>query len=487
MTVPKDSKTINPPSSQYPPGPSLSEYAWAYFKEGFDFLRLARRLVKKYGDFVHVQIRLQHHFYVNQPDSIEKILQAGEKVRVSRPLPMRRTLGLGLITSEGDLHSMMRRFMQPYFQKQVVADKAKMISEQTQHLINKWQAGEVRDIFQDMTHLALKIIIQFVFGTAITDVDTIGKIEKAAGVVHHYSHQSLASYINMHVEELPFIGKFTPAAHARRFIEKITYGQIANRRAKQNFEGTDLLSVLLKLQQTPEGAKFLNDEQIRDELLTTFFAGHETTASALSWTFYLLSQHPEVERKFHEELDRVLNGRLPTNADLPNLPYTRMVLCESMRLYPPVWTMGRRPPKGQEFWIGGCLIPVKSMILISPYLIHHDERFYPDPERFDPERFTPEKENKRLLYTYFPFGGGNRRCIGESLAWLESILTLSIIASRWRLRLLPGHRVEMEPLISLKPKYGMRMIIESRTPQQAPVLSKDKFKKRDNVATCPFV
>ncbi len=470
--------TDSKPNVQYPPGPSLSEYGWMYLKEGCNFLRLAKRLVRKYGDIVHVRINLQHHFYINQPELIEKILLAGDKIWASRPRPMKHALGKGLITSQGDLHGLMRRFMQPYFQKQAVTGHAGIINQEIKHILGLWQDGQTRDLFKDMTRFALGVINQVVFGTSIKDDTMLNKIEHAAHIIHHYGHQSVGSHINMHLEEIPFIGKFTNSARARRFMDGIIYRQIEDHRSKGNYDGNDLLSVLLKIQQTPEGSQSLSDTQIRDELMTMFFAGHETTASGLSWTFYLLSQHPDVEEKLHGELDRVLNGRTPALEDVPNLRYTRMVLCESMRLYPPVWTLGRRPPRGvTNLYIEGYQVPNKSMILISPYLIHHDERFFPDPERFDPERFTPEEEAKRHRFAYFPFGGGNRKCIGEPLAWLESMLALATIASRWRLRLFPGHHVEMEPLISLKPKYGMRMILERRTLQPVPALSGADFKE----------
>ena len=456
----------------FPPGPAWPKYAQMYFASGCDFLRLAKRLVDKYGDVVHIQINRQHHFYINRPDLIEKILLAGDKIWTSRPQPMRRALGQGLITSQGNLHGLMRKYMQPYFHRQSINGKVGVIDEQVEHQIGHWQDGETRDIFKDMTRFALGTINQVVFGVPIKDDVTLQKIEHAAHIIHHYGHQSLASYINLHLEELPLVGKWTANARALRFMNQLFDQQIFDRRKQGNFDGDDLLSVLLKLQQTPEGAKYLTDKQIRDELMTIFFAGHETTASCMSWTFYLLSQHPHVEKKLHEELNQVLNGRIPTSEDVLNLKYTRMVICESMRLYPPVWTLGRRPVRDAgPFTVGEYDIPSRSMVLISPYLIHHDERYYSDPEHFDPDRFLPEAEAKRSPSVYFPFGNGNRKCIGESLAWLEIILALSIIASRWRLRHAPGHRIAMEPLISLKPKYGMLMKLERRALSSTPSFS----------------
>jgi cytochrome P450 len=204
----------------------------------------------------------------------------------------------------------------------------------------------------------------------------------------------------------------------------------------------------------------MSDVQLRDELMTIFLAGHETTANALTWTWYLLSQHPDVEARFHAEIDSALGGRLPTADDLVSLPYTRMVLAESMRLYPPAWIVGRRALA--PFEANGYEIPPRSIVLMSQYITHRDPRWFPDPERFDPERFTPERQAERPKFAYFPFGGGPRVCIGEQFAWLEGIIALSAIAQRWRLRLVGGHPVALQPIITLRPKYGMRMTIESR-------------------------
>jgi cytochrome P450 len=204
----------------------------------------------------------------------------------------------------------------------------------------------------------------------------------------------------------------------------------------------------------------MTDEQLRDEAMTIFLAGHETTANALTWTWYLLSQHPEIEARFHAEVDEALKGALPTAEDFPRLRYTEMVLAEAIRLYPPAWVIGRRALCDHQ--IDGHKIPARSILLISPYVTHHDARFFPDPFRFDPERWTPEARESRPKFSYFPFGGGPRVCIGESFAWMEGALVLATIAQRFRMRLAPGHPVEMRPLVTLRPKHGMRMILESR-------------------------
>ena len=419
-------------------------------------------VAKKYGDIFHVKIRSRHHFYIRHPDHIEKILLAGYTIRTSKPRPLRYTLGTGLITSEGELHSVMRRHIQPLFQKNMLADKPDLINERVGNVVNKWKEGQTREITHEMMEITLGVILRVLFSTAFNDEETIEKIRKNAHLVHLHSHQDPASHINMHIESWPWVGKWTGPARARRFLDELIFDQIHKRRAQKDFSAPDLLSSLLKIQESQAEGGPMNDRQIKDELLTVFLAGHETTTAALSWTWYLLSQNPEAEKKLHEEVDRVLDGRLPTGEDLPKLSYTRMVFLESMRLYPPVWTLGRRPAS-EDFWLDGYQIPKKSVILISPYLVHHDERFFPDPERFIPERFTPEEEAKRPRFAYFPFAGGNRKCIGEPLTMMEGIITLSTIASRWRLRLVPGHPIRMAPRVSLQPKYGIRMILERRS------------------------
>jgi cytochrome P450 len=202
----------------------------------------------------------------------------------------------------------------------------------------------------------------------------------------------------------------------------------------------------------------MTDAQVRDEAVTIFLAGHETTANALTWTWYLLSQNPEAEARLHAEVDAL--GGPPGLADLPKLAWTERVFAESMRLYPPAWIIGRRAMTDYE--VGGYIIPRDSIVVCSQWVTHRDPRFFPDPERFDPERFRPEAKEARPKFSYFPFGGGPRVCIGEGFAWMEGVLLLASIARRWRMRLSPGHRVVPAPSITLRPRHGMRMSIESR-------------------------
>jgi cytochrome P450 len=249
------------------------------------------------------------------------------------------------------------------------------------------------------------------------------------------------------------------AKRGKQRLDATIYRIIAEHRHAGKDRG-DLLSMLLMAQDSEEGSGGMSDEQLRDEVMTLFLAGHETTANALAWTWYLLSQNPKAEAKMHSEIDQVLEGRLPGFEDVPRLSYTERVLTESMRLYPPVWVMGRRSVSAAK--IGGYHVPAKSILLMSQFVTHRDGRFYEEPEKFDPDRWLPEARASRPKYSYFPFGGGPRLCIGEQFAWMEGILILAVIAQKWKLRLVPGHSVKTQPLITLRPKHGMKMTVERR-------------------------
>jgi cytochrome P450 len=259
------------------------------------------------------------------------------------------------------------------------------------------------------------------------------------------------------IERLP-VPKLRRARMSRVRLDQIIYRMIADRRASGRDHG-DLLSMLLKAQDEDDGG-VMTDEQVRDEAMTIFLAGHETTANALTWLWYLVGGAPEVEAKLHAEVDGVLQGRLPGFTDVGTLPYIERVVTEAMRLYPPAWIIGRRALV--DYPIGGYLVPARSIIIVSPYVIQRDRRYYADPGRFDPDRWTPEFRASLPKFAYFPFGGGPRQCIGESFAWMELILVVATIAQRWKLRLVPGHPVATQPLVTLRTKHGMRMTVEKR-------------------------
>jgi cytochrome P450 len=269
---------------------------------------------------------------------------------------------------------------------------------------------------------------------------------------------------------LPFAGLLhrLPLPATRRFqrararLDAVVYRMIEDRRRSGEDRGDLLSMLLLARDEEADGGDGdrMSDAQLRDEVMTLFLAGHETTANALSWTWYLLAQNPEAEARLHEEVDTVLAGRRPAFDDLPRLRYAEMVLAESMRLYPPAWGLGRRSLRDQT--LGGLAVPANALVLMSPYLVQRDPRFYSDPLRFDPQRFTPEAKAARPKFAYFPFGGGARQCIGEPFAWMEGVLILVTLAQRWRFRLEAGARVEPQALITLRPRRGVPMRAESR-------------------------
>jgi cytochrome P450 len=241
-------------------------------------------------------------------------------------------------------------------------------------------------------------------------------------------------------------------------LDRIVTRIIDNRR-RSGEERNDLLAMLLAARDAETNAA-MDDRQLRDEMVTFLVAGHETTAVALSWTWYLLSQNPDAERRLHAEVDEVLGDRLPTVDDLKDLPYTRMVLEESMRLYPPVWATSREPYEDDE--VGGVRLPAGTTVTLSQYVTHRDPAFWPEPERFDPERFNPERSAERPEYAYFPFGGGPRRCVGQQFAMMEGQIALAMISRRLRLRLVPGHPVEPDPILTLRPRHGVAVTLQSR-------------------------
>jgi cytochrome P450 len=318
----------------------------------------------------------------------------------------------------------------------------------------RWTEGQSLDMHDDMMKLTLAIVAQTLFSADVeNEAAEIGEALTTAFAAFNLGILPFSELLEK--LPLPYIKRFE-AARAR--LDETIYRIIDERRATGEDKG-DLLSMLLLAQDTEGDGGGMTDTQIRDESMTIFLAGHETTANALSWTWYLLSQHPEIEARFHREVD-ALGNRLPQPDDLPKLPYTRMILAESMRLYPPAWAVGRRAIN--DFDAGGYTIPARSMVLMSQFIMHRDPRFHPEPERFDPERWRPEIAATRPKFSYFPFGGGTRICIGEQFAWMEGILILATIAQRWKLRYLGTSPPGLEPRITLRPEGSLQMRVERR-------------------------
>src|SRR5437764_1510630 len=323
---------------------------------------------------------------------------------------------------------------------------------------SRWHDGETLDISREMMRLTLAIVGKTLFDADVeSEADEIGAALTAVMELFDLLLMPFSELLEKLPVSLPYMKKFRKA---KARLDATIYRIIEERRRSQEDRG-DLLSMLLNARDEEGDGGQMSDLQVRDEVMTLFLAGHETTANALTWTWYLLSEHPEVEAKLQEELDTVLEGRQPTVEDVPRLRYTEMILSESMRLYPPAWAIGRLALHDCE--IGGYHIPAKSLVLLSQYVTHRDARFFPDPVRFDPERWTTAMRESRPQFAYFPFGGGPRRCIGEGFAWMEGILLIATLAQRWRMRLVPDHPVETLPVITLRPKYGMRMSVKAVT------------------------
>jgi len=368
----------------------------------------------------------------------------------------RRLLGQGLLTSEGALHLRQRRLMQPAFHRERIAGYGETMVRYAGRAAERWKAGETIDVHKEMVALTLAIV-----GTTLFDADVeeeADEIGKALTEALELFQRLLMVPYGEFLEKLP-IPSTLRFRSARRRLDATIARLIAERRRNPR-DRKDLLTLLLLAQDTEGDGGGMTDTQLRDEAMTIFLAGHETTANAMAWTWHLLSQNPEAEGRLHEELDRVLEGRAPGVADLPRLRYTEMVLSESMRLFPPAWILGRRAIVDHE--LGGYRIPAGSIVLLSQWITHRDARYFPDPLRFDPQRFTAEAQAARPRFSYFPFGGGPRVCIGEGFAWMEGVLVLATIARRWRFLPVDGIPVTPAAMITLRPKSGLPMRIEAR-------------------------
>lgn len=440
---------------QGPKNPPIVGHLPAFRANPLKFLIKAAR---EHGDLVYFRVASQHMYLVNHPDYVREILVTNQgNFLKSRALQRSKVLlGEGLLTSEGKDHLRQRRLVQPGFHRERLAGYAAAMSEIAVRVRERWQAGSSMDVSVEMAKLTLSIVAKTLFSADIdSEASEIGRAMTAVLEMFQLLVMPFSEYIAK--LPLPSVRRYEKA---RKLLDEIIYGLIRERRASGQDAG-DLLSMLLFAQDEEKDGGGMTDKQVRDEALTLFIAGHETTANALTWTWYLLSQHPEIERRFHEEIDTVLNGRAPELADVPQLHYAEMVLAEALRLYPPAWAIGRMAKA--PFELGGLEIPAKSICILSPYLVHRDARWFPDPEKFDPERWTPEARESRPKFTYFPFGGGTRVCIGERFAWMEGVLVMAAIAQRWRLRLEPGQRVEPLPLITLRVKNGLRMTARPRS------------------------
>jgi len=447
------------PHLKTPPGPRGNLLFGSMFDFQKDPLGLFMSLAREYGDVVRYRVAVWTFYLVNRPEGIQRILQENNRnyVRGATFEPIRNLArGNGLATSEGEFWLRQRRLMQPVFHRQRVAAFGDLMTEATLAMLERWRPiaadGRPLDTHVEMTRLTMGIVTQALFSAKVTD-ETIAIGQAITTIMGNIEFRYAVPFY-------PSVSVPTPRNRrhlaALRTLDQIVYGILRERRRHPRpADGSgDLLSLLIEArdEETGEG---MSDKQLRDEVLTLFVAGHESTANALTWVFYLLSRHPEVERRLRAELAEVLGGRVPTVADLSELSYTRMVIEETLRLYPPAWIMIRSAVADDE--ICGYRIPANATVLISPYVIHRLPTFWEAPAEFDPERFTPERSADRPDFAYFPFGGGPHQCIGKGYALQAAQLVLATVAQRFRLRLAPGQAVEPQALLTLRPRGSLPM------------------------------
>lgn len=418
-------------------------------------LEVFSRWAKEYGDIFYYRAAWINVYFLNHPDFIEYVLVRNpENFRKDRVIRNSRwLLGRGLLTNEGEPWKKQRRLSQPAFHKERIASYAETMVDSAERMFINWHTGDRFDAHQEMMQITLRIVVRALFAA---EDDKTEKISRSLNVI--MQNLSGARMI------LPPLLRYLPLPgmiELRRAVsqlDSVVLDIINQRRGKKQDSG-DLLSIL-SASQDEDGSE-MDDTQLRDEVMTFLLAGHETTALALTWSWYLLSNHPEAEQRLHEEVDRVLTGRVPSVSDLPSLNYTEAVVNEALRLFPPAWTVARTAIR--DFDLGGYRIPAGSDVVMSQWIMHRDRRFFSDPEKFDPDRWSAKRSQNLPRFAYFPFGGGPRQCIGASFAMMEAVLLLATIARRFRLRLVNGSQVMPMPSLTLRPRQRVLMEITARS------------------------
>jgi len=447
------------PQWNLPPGlkHSLPFYALKPWVKLGEPIRLFEHLHATYGPVAHYRFMGTPIIFINHPDYIREILitQASAFIKERTVRRMKLLLGNGLITSEEPLHLRQRRIVAPAFHRQRIAVYADEIVTIAARRRDQWQSGQTVDISAEMMSLSLEIIARTLFNTDVTD-DVRRINDEVNAIMEIYNF--LVAFPRM--EQFLFLPhpKIIRFRRSKARLDAVVNRLILEHRASGRDRG-DLLSMLIR-SRNEEDSTGMSDGQIRDEVLTIFLAGYETVANALTWTWYLLSQNPETEKKLHAELDGVLNQKLPTLADYPNLRYTEQVFAESMRLYPPAWAMGRQST--YPITLGPYRIPPGAHFFFSQYILGRTPEYYPDPLRFAPDRFNLENSATRPRFAYFPFGAGSRQCIGESFAWMEGVLTIAIIAQQWRMNYLGTSPPIPQAKITLRPRDPLLMQLAPR-------------------------
>jgi cytochrome P450 len=500
------SNSMEEVENRLPPGPSkrpvklLSQVLR-------DPLQTFMNIANEYGDISYFRLGRQHVYLINNPDYIEKILiydhnnfKKGKRLEIAK-----RALGEGLVTSEGEKHDSQKKIIHPFFLPKKISSFGPIMSGYAFEMCKNWKDGSTVDIHEEMTQVTLSIICKSMMDYDMQS-DEARDFGKAFAISKEYSKR-LQHPIGHILDSVPVLPKVMQSRKAAKTLDSIVYKLMSTRRQEISSQGDakttesnkpqtkdDLLTGLLQLQikqkdqkqgekklsQTDNASKSdpeMPDKQIRDHILTMLIAGHETTANALTWTYYLLAQHPDIEKKVFDEIDSVLKNisatkdnadntnmeskyRSPNPKDIPKLKYIENVFRESMRLFPPVWSIGRMVE--EEYKMGEYTIPKDSAIFMSQYVMHRNPQYYENPEEFIPERWTDDFKRHLPRFSYFPFGGGLRGCIGEPFAWQEGILLIATISSTWKMSLKPDQKIKMNPGITLNPKKGIKMILHAR-------------------------
>jgi cytochrome P450 len=472
------SATTSYSSSKYPPGPRsiLPNKILQDFIR--DPIKILMHIAYTYGDITHFYFGRQHVYLINNPQYIEDILIRNYKnFKKSRGLQVsKRLLGEGLVTSEGEYHDRQRKIIQPAFHPNIVKKYGEIMTTYAENMCQQWNDGITLDIHKEMIKVTSSIISKAVLGSDIKSEEG-DQVGDALLTCAEYFNRLLTPLGGL-IGKIPILRINKDFQVAKKKLDSIVYDMIKEHRDNESKivspQQIDLLYTLLHAQDEEAGIERMSDSQLRDEVMTIFLAGHETTANALTWTFYLLSQNPAVEAKLYNEIRSVLGNdndddnygnnnskkRIPTIKDVPKLEYTEKVFRESMRLYPPAWTLGRQAIK--DYKVDKYIIPAGSIILMSQYVMHRNPLYFSDPEIFNPDRWTKEAKLHLPRFSYFPFGGGIRGCVGESFAWMEGILLIATFCKQWKMHHDINHKVELKPLITLRPKYGMQMKLERR-------------------------
>jgi len=440
-----------------PPGPRSRFPGDMILRMTRERLELLRHMAAEYGDVSQLMLGKQRIVMLTHPDDIRDVLVTNQRMfRKGQALERAKVLvGEGLLTSEGEHHLRQRRLVQPAFHRARIGAYASAMTGAAMSRQSRWSDGELLDANRAMMHITLDIVAATLFGADVgAESSEIGEALDDVFEAFTIGYGPLTPLLDI----LPTARRRRFAAGKRRV--DATIDRIIAQRRQSGEDTGDLLSMLLHATDTEGDGTGMSDQHLRDEAITLFIAGHETTANALTWTWLLLARSPDAERALHAEVDQVLGDRLPTMDDLPALPMTRAIVAESMRLYPPAYIVGRRAM--EPYAVGGFDFPARTIFLAPQFIVHRDPRWWPDGEQFKPERWLDaEATASRPKMAYFPFGAGTRICVGEQFAWMEAMLVLATLARRWRVRV-DGPDPELEPIITLRPKGGLPARLEKR-------------------------